>query len=499
METPINLRISSIYGLFFDRIQIKAICHIQEDSFSQIGLVKEKLLIKLKKINMKIDKNTNYPILAAQSHLLSGLSQLHRHPEDFEGCYAIFTNALKESIQGFDKATNCFEIKTLATNIRVICTLHLHDYFRGHGVRSFINEELASIWNDYIHSIEVQSSIRDEFHKNFYHISSSSKTRKEILFQVAEMRSTLSLLTGSRMILHDHKGRDINLEGMKLKSLRGHVGKVNALAIHNGRLYSGSDDRTIKIWDLSSSSSNRKHSEPIRTLTGHTDRVLALTVYDGRLYSASKDRTVRVWDISSASGIIRSETIHALSGYVIHSLTAHDGRLYLGFADDGIKVWDLSSISSGCIDPFEPILSLKGHDDVAYALAVHNDRLYSGSWDSTIKVWDIASLSDSRPSEPIQTLSGHSKWVQALTVHDGKLYSASQDDTIKVWDISSSDSVPEEPIQTLRNHSYPQKALAVHNGRLHTGYYDSSIKVWICCEKSIISSFSQSHSLQLPY
>jgi WD40 repeat protein len=71
---------------------------------------------------------------------------------------------------------------------------------------------------------------------------------------------------------------------------------VNALAVlPDGRLASGSDDGTIKLWDPASGSC-------AATLEGHSDWCDALAVLpDGRLASGSGDRTIKLWDPASGS------------------------------------------------------------------------------------------------------------------------------------------------------------------------------------------------------
>ena len=59
------------------------------------------------------------------------------------------------------------------------------------------------------------------------------------------------------------------------------------------RLATGSDDRTIKLWDTTT-------GEEVFTLRGHTAGVLCVAFSpDGRrIASGGWDRTVRVWDTS---------------------------------------------------------------------------------------------------------------------------------------------------------------------------------------------------------
>jgi len=82
-------------------------------------------------------------------------------------------------------------------------------------------------------------------------------------------------------------GRDLDL--------RGHTGWVTGLACSpdGRRLATGSNDRTVKLWDTTT-------GEEVFTLRGHTAGVLRVAFSpDGqRIASGGWDRTMRVWDIS---------------------------------------------------------------------------------------------------------------------------------------------------------------------------------------------------------
>ena len=79
----------------------------------------------------------------------------------------------------------------------------------------------------------------------------------------------------------------------------GHTAAVTAIAFtpDRQRVATAADDKTIRIWDLATSSQQR-------VLTGHTDRITALAFSpDGaRLASASSDG-VRVWDSATGNSI----------------------------------------------------------------------------------------------------------------------------------------------------------------------------------------------------
>jgi serine/threonine protein kinase len=77
-----------------------------------------------------------------------------------------------------------------------------------------------------------------------------------------------------------------------LRTLTGHTSTVWSVAMSaDGQtLVSGSGDKTIKVWDLST-------GQEVRALTGHTGAVMSVAISrDGRtLVSGSDDKTIKVW------------------------------------------------------------------------------------------------------------------------------------------------------------------------------------------------------------
>jgi WD40 repeat protein len=242
--------------------------------------------------------------------------------------------------------------------------------------------------------------------------------------------------------------------GAEIARLEGHSGSVNALCVlPDGRLASGSEDRTIRLWDLASGAETAR-------LEGHSGSVIALCVLpDGRLASGSADRTIRLWDLTSGAAIAR---IEEHSGWVTALCVLPDRRLASGSYDNTIRLWDLTSGAE--------TTRLEGHFGSVTALCVVPDgRLASGSYDNTIRLWDLTS------GAATARLERHSGWVTALCVlPDGRLASGSYDNTIRLWDLTSGAETAR-----LEGHSGWVTALYVlPDGRLASGSYDNTIRVW---------------------
>ena len=245
-----------------------------------------------------------------------------------------------------------------------------------------------------------------------------------------------------------------------VKTLTGHSSFVNYLVIsHDGKtLVSGSADKTIKIWDLTT-------GKEIRTLTGHSSYVNYLVISpDGQtLVSGSADKTIKIWDLATGKEI---RTLTGHSSYVNYLIISLDGQTLLsGSADKTIKIWNLAT--------GKEIRTLTGHTNSINCLAISSDgqTLFSGSADKTIKIWNLPT------GKEIRTLTGHSGYVNYLVSSpDGQtLFSGSADKTIKIWNIATG-----KEIRTLIGPSQHINYFAISSDwqTIATGSGDKTIKIW---------------------
>lgn len=269
--------------------------------------------------------------------------------------------------------------------------------------------------------------------------------------------------------------------GKIIRSFTEHSGSIYSLclSLDGQTLISGSRDTTIKIWHLhtldiyQSNSTNRLIGDGlIDTLTGHSESINAVVISpNGQIIiSGSEDNTIKLWDLNSG------ECLATLAGHeagVRAVAISPDGQLLVsGSADNTIKLWQLPSVENEPICP-DPIYTLTGHSDDVKCLAISHDGqiLASGSQDKTIKLWDLET------GELKTTLIEHWREVNHLTISsDGRnLISCSGDETIQVWQL--------ETLKLLHSFAGHQGAVAVvaisPEGQLIvSSSWDHTIRVW---------------------
>ena len=106
-------------------------------------------------------------------------------------------------------------------------------------------------------------------------------------------------------------------------ALERHSRSIKTLcALPDGRLASGSWDRTIRLWDVAAGAETAR-------LEGHSNSVNALCALpDGRLASGSDDKTIRLWDVRTGEKDPDFSRRHLLIAMVRHPVTLPLDQLY---------------------------------------------------------------------------------------------------------------------------------------------------------------------------
>uniref|UniRef100_A0AAU6MX40 Tumor necrosis factor receptor-related factor 7 n=1 Tax=Argopecten irradians TaxID=31199 RepID=A0AAU6MX40_ARGIR len=271
----------------------------------------------------------------------------------------------------------------------------------------------------------------------------------------------------------------------------GHQGPVWCLCVNNDFLFSGSSDKTIKVWDTGN------NYKCLKTLEGHTGIVLAICTYGNKLYSGSQDSNIIVWNIdnfeqvtvidahcnpvctlASTKSLLFSGSLKVIKVWDVHTnelkqeltglnhwvraLVATQNHLYSG-SYQTIRIWDLETL--------ECLQMLETSGGSVYSIAITNYHILCGTYENVIHVWELESKNQ------IVTLKGHTGTVYALaelqTSSGTKIFSASYDRSLRVWSMDNMICT-----QTLLRHQGSVACLAQSRGRIFSGAVDSTVKVW---------------------
>ncbi|HSW87447.1 MAG TPA: hypothetical protein VLG49_08130, partial [Rhabdochlamydiaceae bacterium] len=235
-----------------------------------------------------------------------------------------------------------------------------------------------------------------------------------------------------------------------MQKLIGHTSGSDALCMDENFLYSGSQDNTIRIWDL-------KTNQCVGILQGHSLAVMCLCIDKNFLYSGSKDQTIKVWNRNTGNYIA---TLKGHEGFV-NCLWIDGNFLYSGSGDATIRIWDIRT--NECVEIFQ------GHDDSVLCIWIEEDILYSGSWDGTIKIWGL-----SIGGMCTNTLFDSGGRVICLYKDKDFLYSGLGNGTIGIWDART------WTCRTIQAHkfNFGVNCFYKEGNCLYSGGLDDTIKGW---------------------
>ena len=258
----------------------------------------------------------------------------------------------------------------------------------------------------------------------------SLKINNATIYSIIKINSEeIAVACGNEiLILKNIKSDEINEAFYYYPSLKGHTKNILCLTLLSENiLASGSEDKTIKIWDIA----NRKL---IKTLSKNYKRIDSLLAYESNILIAGTYNIIRIINIDTKEELL---TLIGHEKTVCSLIKFNENILISSSYDNLIKVWNFNK--QGCE------FTLYGHDSPVFCILLLKDgRLVSGSgsYDKSIKIWNL----NKKKCE--FTLVGHKREVRDIKqLSSYNIISASTDKTIKIWNLFHKNC-----IQTLNSH-----------------------------------------------
>lgn len=189
----------------------------------------------------------------------------------------------------------------------------------------------------------------------------------------------------------------------------------------------------IKLFDI-----NSTNPQPVMSYDSHTNNVMAVGFpSDGSwMYSGSEDGTVKIWDLRAPGCQREYESRAAVNTVVLHP---NQNELISGDQNGNIRVWDLTANSCSCelvpeVDT--AIRSLTVMWDGTMVVAANNN--------GTCYVWRLLSGTQTMTNfEPLHRLQAHKGYILKCLLSPEYcephryLATASSDHTVKIWNVDN--------------------------------------------------------------
>ncbi|KAG5345472.1 KI21A protein, partial [Acromyrmex charruanus] len=313
-------------------------------------------------------------------------------------------------------------------------------------------------------------------------------------------KAVLTICVTSDLLFSGSKDRTVKVwdleTGIESSSFSGHPNNVVAVkysSVH--QLLFSVSAAYVKIWDLRSGnnciktlfSSGQTQAGPIALSTpsrmlqvpvGETTiNDLALSLNEQELYTAASDK-VRIWDLRKLTYTTRLSTPHTAA--VMCLAVAEDGKVIAGSKDHLISLAE-PNISGPSVSLAPP------HYDGVQCLTTIGSTLFSGSRDMCIKRWDLSKM------ELVQSLNNaHKDWILGLcTINNGSIMiSGCRGGILKAWSVPKDYLGEYTPIGEVRAHASAINAIATNQQHIFTASNSGEVKLWRIPDSSLSMSIS---------
>jgi len=198
-------------------------------------------------------------------------------------------------------------------------------------------------------------------------------------------------------------------------------------------------------------------------LNGHTDSVYCVQFDQDRIYTGSRDRTIRIWDI---------ETYECLKVIGIPEALSND-RLHRAHPNPNnappVPPANARVTPNPAGEPRPQIYYTPPmyHEASILCLQLDNEIAITGSSDCTLIMWDIKTW------KPIRRLVHHTAGVLDVAFDKDKIVSCSKDSTLCVWDRQTG-----KLLQKLAGHHGPVNAVQLRGQLVISASGEGCARLW---------------------
>ncbi len=264
----------------------------------------------------------------------------------------------------------------------------------------------------------------------------------------------LAIGAGKTVVLHDPATRE------PLGTLPEQTSPIRFLAGRPGgqRLYTASEDGTIKVWDVETRKEQANLAEPSTALA-----TLVLSQDGKTLLAGWANGRIQVWDAITNE---KRGQFQVGPGKLTALVLTPDGKKLLGATETAVKKWELETGKESA--------DLPGLLGATTALALSRDGqvLASVGADRKVRLWDL----DLRKERAILPTGNHAAVTLTFTPDGKTLATGGSDRTVKLWGVETG-----QELLTLKGHEEPVGVLLFSpDGKmLLSASSDRTVRFWL--------------------
>ncbi|GFZ07862.1 transducin/WD40 repeat-like superfamily protein [Actinidia rufa] len=208
--------------------------------------------------------------------------------------------------------------------------------------------------------------------------------------------------------------------------------------------------------------------------------------YSGKLVSGGQDRTIKMWDTNTGS---LSRSLYGCTGSVLDLTTTHDNKSVIAASSsNNLYVWD---VNSGRMQH-----TLTGHTDKVCSVDVSkisSRHVVSAAYDHTIKVWDL------QQGFCTNTIIFHSNCNALCFSMDGRtICSGHVDGHLRLWDIQTGKILSEVAAHSqaitsifLSRNGNSRSCISPDDNYVAAGSAAGSVCIWSVSKANIVSTLKE--------